>query len=66
MGGSIVPRSQHNGRSYYAQQGQRHGPVAEEQLKQLASSGQLKATDRAWKNGMAAWQAATCCRLQDG
>jgi hypothetical protein len=44
---------------YYAQQGQRQGPVAEEQLKQLASSGQLKPTDKVWKQGMAAWQAVS-------
>ena len=44
---------------YYAQQGQRQGPVAEEQLKQLASSGQLKPTDKVWKKDMAAWEAAS-------
>jgi hypothetical protein len=44
---------------YYAQQGQRQGPVAEEQLKQLASSGQLKPTDKVWKQGMTAWQAVS-------
>jgi hypothetical protein len=44
---------------YYAQQGQRQGPVDEEQLKQLAASGQLKPRDLIWKKGMAAWQAAS-------
>ena len=44
---------------YYAQQGQRQGPVAEEELKQLAAAGQLKPTDKVWKNGMAAWQPAS-------
>ena len=44
---------------YYAQQGQRQGPVSEEQLKQLASSGELKPTDKVWKKGMAAWEAAS-------
>ncbi len=44
---------------YYSQQGQRQGPVLEEQLKQLAASGQLKPTDKVWKKGMAAWEAAS-------
>ena len=44
---------------YYAQQGQRQGPVSEEQLKQLASTGQVKPTDKVWKQGMAEWQAAS-------
>ena len=44
---------------YYAQQGQRQGPVAEDQLKQLAASGQLKPTDKVWKQGMAAWTQAS-------
>ena len=44
---------------YYAQQGQRQGPVSDEELKQLASSGQLKPTDKVWKKGMVAWEAAS-------
>jgi hypothetical protein len=44
---------------YYTQQNQRQGPVSEEQLKQLAASGQLKLADKVWKKGMAAWQAAS-------
>jgi hypothetical protein len=44
---------------YYVQQGQRQGPVAEEELKQLASSGQLKPTDKVWKQGMAVWTEAS-------
>ena len=43
----------------HVQRGQRQGPVAEEQLKQLAASGQLKPTDKVWKHGMAAWKAAS-------
>ena len=43
----------------YAQQGQRRGPVSEDQLKQLASSGQVHATDLVWKKGMSAWQSAS-------
>ncbi len=44
---------------YYAQQGQRQGPVDDEQLKQLVASGQLKPSDLVWKKGMAAWMAAS-------
>ena len=40
---------------YYTQQGQRLGPVSEEQLKQLAAAAQLKPTDMVWKHGMANW-----------
>lgn len=41
---------------YYAKGGQRHGPVTEEQLRQLADSGQIQSTDLVWRNGMAEWQ----------
>lgn len=44
---------------YYSQQGQRMGPVSEEQLTDLVFSGQLKPTDMVWKKGMASWQAAS-------
>jgi hypothetical protein len=44
---------------YYAQQGQRRGPVSKDQLKNLASSGTLTLTDLVWKKGMAKWQAAS-------
>ena len=40
---------------YYSKQGQRTGPVSEEQLKQLASSGQVQPTDLVWKQGMPQW-----------
>ncbi len=40
---------------YYSQQGQRCGPVTSDQLKQLATSGQLQPTDLVWKKGMAQW-----------
>ncbi|MGD0897003.1 MAG: GYF domain-containing protein [Thermoguttaceae bacterium] len=43
---------------YYAQKGQRQGPVSEEQLKELASTGQLKPNDKVWKQGMAQWAKA--------
>ena len=44
---------------YYAQQGQRKGPVSDEQLRQLASVGELNPTDLVWKNGMASWGPAS-------
>jgi hypothetical protein len=43
---------------YYAQQGQRHGPVSEEHLKELTSSGQVKPADLVWKKGMVSWRPA--------
>ena len=44
---------------YYAQQGQRKGPVSEEQIRQLMSSGQIQPTDLLWKKGMAQWTQAS-------
>ena len=44
---------------YYTEQRERRGPVSEEQLKQRASSGQLKPTDKVWKKGMANWVPAS-------
>ena len=44
---------------YYAQQGQRKGPVSEEQIRQLMSSGQIQPTDLVWKQGMAQWTQAS-------
>lgn len=43
---------------YYTQQGQRIGPLPEEQIRQLMSSGQLQPTDLVWKSGMAQWTQA--------
>lgn len=43
---------------HYVKGGQRHGPVSEEQLHQLAASGQLQPTDLVWRDGMAQWQQA--------
>lgn len=43
---------------YFTQQGERKGPVSDNDLKQLVSSGQLKPTDLLWKKGMASWAAA--------
>lgn len=40
---------------HYAHNGQKFGPVSDQQLKQLADSGQLLPTDLVWKKGMAEW-----------
>ena len=40
---------------YYSESGQQAGPVSSEQLKQLATSGQLQASDLVWKDGMGQW-----------
>src|SRR5262245_40456274 len=44
---------------YYAQRGVRTGPVSIERLRQLAGAGQLRPEDLVWKEGMAAWSAAS-------
>ncbi|MGQ9574303.1 MAG: DUF4339 domain-containing protein [Thermoguttaceae bacterium] len=44
---------------YYAHQGQQAGPVSTEQLRELAASGRLQPGDLVWKQGMAAWAAAS-------
>ena len=44
---------------YYSENNQRRGPVTEEELKQLAASGQLKPTDKVWKKGMGSWGPAS-------
>lgn len=43
---------------YYAVNGQRQGPVAFQQLQQLAATGRLTGVDLVWCEGMADWQAA--------
>ena len=40
---------------YYSESGQQAGPVSSEQLKQLATSGQLQPSDLVWKDGMGQW-----------
>jgi len=40
---------------YYTQNDERQGPVTPEQLKQLATSGQLQPTDLIWAKGMPNW-----------
>lgn len=43
---------------YYAQGGQRRGPVSEEVLRNMARAGELSPTDLVWREGMAEWAAA--------
>jgi len=43
---------------YYAKGQQKVGPLTNEQLRQLAASGQLRPTDMVWKQGMAKWTPA--------
>ena len=43
---------------YYALGGERLGPVSQEQLRELSSSGQLQASDLVWQEGMADWTPA--------
>jgi hypothetical protein len=47
---------------HYSRDGQSFGPVSVEQLRQLAATGQLGATDLVWKEGMAEWVPA--CRFK--
>ncbi len=44
---------------YYVQQGQRNGPVSEQEIRQLISSGQVQPNDLVWKQGMAQWTQAS-------
>jgi hypothetical protein len=44
---------------YYASNNQRLGPVAFEQLRHLAATGQLAPQDLVWTEGMADWQPAS-------
>jgi hypothetical protein len=43
---------------YYAKNRQQLGPVDDGQIRQLAQSGQIAATDLVWRDGMAQWIAA--------
>lgn len=44
---------------FYTKNEQQHGPVAIEQLNQLAATGALDPSDLVWKDGMAAWLPAS-------
>lgn len=40
---------------YYSQNGQKPGPITEDELKKSAATGKLKPTDLIWKEGMDNW-----------
>jgi phage shock protein PspC (stress-responsive transcriptional regulator) len=44
---------------FYAQNGQKFGPIDAAGIKQLAAAGQLQLTDLVWREGMAEWSAAS-------
>lgn len=44
---------------HYQKDGQQHGPVPSQQLKELAASGHLLPTDLIWKEGMSDWVPAS-------
>lgn len=43
---------------YYKKDGEKQGPVTSEQLKELATSGELQRTDSVWREGMIKWAKA--------
>jgi TM2 domain-containing membrane protein YozV len=43
---------------FYAHDGERHGPVPVEQIKDMAAGGQLRPDDLVWQAGMETWQPA--------
>lgn len=43
---------------YYSKNRQQQGPISEEQLRQLAATGQLQPSDLVWKHGMDQWAEA--------
>jgi hypothetical protein len=43
---------------YYTRQGQRFGPLSQDQIRQLAQVGQLQQGDLVWTEGMAEWTPA--------
>ena len=47
------------GEWYYAQDGNRQGPVPEDRLRELAAAGRLRADDLVWQDGMADWTPAS-------
>ena len=56
---SIPKRTNMASQWYYTNQGQQCGPVASDQLKQLAAAGRLQPSDLVWKQGMPQWSAAS-------
>jgi len=48
---------------YYTIDGQQHGPVSPDELRQLAASGRLKPTDMLWREGYPQWVPAGRTKL---
>src|SRR5947209_455044 len=44
---------------FHAVGGKQHGPISLEELRTLATRGELKRTDKVWKEGMPSWQPAS-------
>lgn len=44
---------------FYAKDGERHGPISSQQLKELAATGELLATDLVWTDGRDEWKPAS-------
>jgi TM2 domain-containing membrane protein YozV len=44
---------------YYSHDGERHGPVPVEKIKEMAAAGQLRPDDLVWQSGMETWTAAS-------
>ena len=44
---------------YFTKNGQRHGPITSQQLKELAAKGELGPADLVWKEGMPQWVPAS-------
>src|SRR5437879_4477910 len=47
------------GEWYYAQDGNRQGPVPEDRLRELAAAGRLRPDDLVWQDGMPDWTPAS-------
>jgi TM2 domain-containing membrane protein YozV len=43
---------------YYSHDGERHGPVPVEHIKEMAAAGQIRPDDLVWQSGMENWTAA--------
>ena len=43
---------------HYTSNGERRGPIALDELKEMATSGRLRTTDKVWTDGMKDWQPA--------
>src|SRR5258705_3917841 len=44
---------------YYSKAGDQKGPVEQQELQRLLSTGECKSSDLVWRDGMANWQAAS-------